>query len=99
VAWNLVEGINDPPRDSERSIWLDGQPAEPDPVGFSELDAIEFGDGARLEFSGESERARDDNLLLFRSTYRHRFGTFNGSLDGVEVGEGFGVMESHEALW
>ena len=23
VAWNLVSGINDPPRGSERAIWLD----------------------------------------------------------------------------
>ncbi len=26
VAWNLVEGVNDPPRDSERTLWVDGEP-------------------------------------------------------------------------
>ena len=26
VAWNLVEGVNDPPHDSERTVWIDGQP-------------------------------------------------------------------------
>lgn len=99
VAWNLVEGINDPPRDSERAIWLDGRPREPGPVDFDDLAAIEFGEGAKLDFAAESERARDDNLLLFRSAYRHRFGTFSGSLDGAELAEGYGVMESHEAVW
>jgi hypothetical protein len=42
---------------------------------------------------------RDDNLIVFRSRYRHRFGTFAGSLEGVELSEGFGVMERHKALW
>ena len=26
VAWNLVNGINDPPQRSERAIWVDGEP-------------------------------------------------------------------------
>jgi hypothetical protein len=99
VAWNLVEGINDPPRDSERAIWLDGSPHEPGPVVFAGLDEVAFGDGATLSFASETERARDDNFLLFRSRYQHRFGTFAGSLDGVALGEAFGVMERHEALW
>jgi uncharacterized protein DUF2804 len=99
VAWNLVEGINDPPRDSERAIWLDGEPHEPAPVTFSGLDGVEFANGAKLSFAGESERERADNLIVFRSRYRHRFGTFAGSLEGVELSEGFGVMERHEALW
>jgi hypothetical protein len=99
LAWNLVSGINDPPRHSERAIWLDGVPHEPGPVEFSELGAVEFAGGTRLSFVPESERARDDNLLIVRSRYRHLFGTFAGSLDGIEIGEGFGVMEKHEAVW
>lgn len=99
LAWNLVEGINDPPHDSERAVWLDGQPYEPAPVRFTGLEAVDFGARGRLAFTAESERARDDNMLVFRSSYRHRFGTFSGSLDGIELGEGFGVMESHEAVW
>jgi hypothetical protein len=99
VAWNLVTGINDPPRDSERAIWEDGRPREPAPVEFTGLAGIDFGGGARLGFSSEAERARDDNVLVFRSRYRHRFGTFSGSLDGIELAEGFGVMEEHEAVW
>jgi hypothetical protein len=99
VAWNLVEGINDPPRGSERAIWVDGVPHEPAPVKFDRLDAIAFGDSSRLEFTGGAERTRDDNFLLIRSTYRHRFGTFAGSLAGLDLVEGRGVMESHTALW
>lgn len=99
VAWNLVSGINDPERGSERAIWVNGSPHEPAPVAFADLESIRFDDGAQLSFGAESERARNDNLLFFRSRYRHLFGTFAGSLEGVELAEGFGVMEEHEAVW
>jgi Protein of unknown function (DUF2804) len=99
VAWNLVEGINDPPLRSERAIWRDGEPTEPAPVSFRGLGAVEFADGALLSFTPGSERARSDNFLIFRSSYRHLFGDFHGSLDGIELSEGFGVMEQHDALW
>jgi hypothetical protein len=99
LAWNLVEGVNDPARNSERAIWLDGEPGEPPPVHFRGLEAIEFPDGAELGFATESSHARDENFLLFRSRYRHRFGTFSGSLDGLRLAEGFGVMEQHDAVW
>jgi hypothetical protein len=99
VAWNLVEGINDPPENSERAVWVDGVPHEPAPVAFDALDAIRFADGTRLDFAGEAERSRDDNFGLIRSTYRHRFGTFSGALDGIDLREARGVMESHTALW
>jgi uncharacterized protein DUF2804 len=99
LGWNLVTGINDPPRGSERAIWIDGEPHEPDPVRFDGLESIEFADGERLAFASESERARNENFLVFRSRYRHRFGTFAGALGGIELGQGFGVMEEHEAVW
>jgi hypothetical protein len=99
VAWNLVSGINDPARNSERAIWVDGAPHEPEPVEFRGLGGVEFAGGERIAFDFEAERARDENLLLFRSRYRHRFGTFAGSLDGIELARGFGVMEEHEARW
>ncbi|MBS1883328.1 MAG: DUF2804 family protein [Actinobacteria bacterium] len=99
VAWNLVEGINDPTEKSERAIWIDGKPHEPARVTFEALDAVRFADGSRLTFSGEAERARDDNFGLVRSTYRHRFGTFAGALEGIDLREARGVMESHDAFW
>ena len=99
LAWNLVEGINDPPERSERAVWVDGVPHEPAPVSFDGLDAVGFAEGSRLDFEPGAERSRDDNFLLVRSTYRHRFGTFSGTLDGIELAAGRGVMESHTALW
>lgn len=99
VAWNLVEGINDPPRKSERAVWVDGVPHEPAQVTFQGLDAVRFANSSLLTFTGEAERNRDDNFLLIRSTYRHRFGTFSGALDGLDLAEARGVMESHTALW
>jgi hypothetical protein len=99
LAWNLVEGVNDPAANSERAIWLDGEPSEPDPVSFRAMDGIDLAGGDALEFATESSHARDENLLVVSSRYRHRFGTFSGSLDGTELAEGFGVMEQHDAVW
>ena len=57
-------------------------------------------DGARLRFTAEAERARRDNLKLFVSDYRQPFGTFTGTLPGgVELAEGYGVMEWHDVRW
>ena len=98
LAWNLVEGVNDPSARSERAIWVDGEPSEPAPVHFRGLDGIDLA-GDALEFTTESQHARDENFLLVRSRYRHRFGTFSGSLAGLPLAEGFGVMERHDAVW
>ena len=100
VAWNLVAGINDPARSSERSVWIGSVPREPDPVAFEGLDGIGFGDGSRLAFAPEAGRQRSDRIpLLFSSDYEAPFGTFSGSLAGVELAEGLGVMERHDARW
>lgn len=99
VGWNLVSGINDPPERSERSIWVDGEPTEPGPVSFEGLDAIDFEDGAHLRFEPECERSHSQNLLLVRYTYRQPFGRFTGSLPGLELEHGIGVMEHHDAVW
>jgi hypothetical protein len=98
LAWNLVEGINDPPSGSERAVWIDGEPAEPPPVRFAG-DEIALDGDETLRFAGESEHTHDDNYLLIRSRYRHRFGSFAGRLGGVELATGLGVMEEHDALW
>jgi hypothetical protein len=99
VAWNLVEGINDPPEGSERAIWIDGEPAESPPVRFRGTDAVDLGNGETLSFTPESRHATDENFLLIRSRYRHSFGSFSGSLGGVQLAAGLGVMEEHDALW
>lgn len=92
VAWNLVDGVNDPAVGSERTVWIEDEPREVPPV--------RFGQGLGLRFHEEAVRARNENLLLVRSRYRQPFGTFAGVLpDGTELAEGYGVMEDHDVVW
>jgi hypothetical protein len=63
VAWNLVVGINDPPRASERGIWVEGDPSESGPVSFDDLEGIEFERAALLRFAAESERAQQQEAV------------------------------------
>jgi hypothetical protein len=101
IAWNLVTGVNDGDRDSERTIWIDSLPREVEPVSFApDLSAIVFADGAELRFASEAVRRREDHLLFLRSSYEQPFGAFSGSLcGGVRLREGYGVMERHVAVW
>ena len=101
VAWNLVVGINDAERDSERTIWIDSVPHEVQPLRFApDLSAVVFADGATLTFASEAVRRREDNLLLIRSSYEQPFGAFSGHLEGGhELAEAYGVMERHTAVW
>jgi hypothetical protein len=100
VAWNLVTGIHDG-EPSERTVWVDGEPREVDPVRFADdLSRIEFAGGAAIDFSEWSSRDADANMLAMRSRYRQPFGTFSGELPGgLELAEGYGVMEDHDVLW
>jgi len=100
VGWNLVSGINDPQERSERGIWVAGEPFEPGPVEFKDLEAIAFDDGSRLEFASECERSREENRIVVRYAYRQPFGSFSGTLPGgLELERGLGVMEHHDARW
>jgi hypothetical protein len=100
VAWNLVTGVHDAPRDSERTIWIDGEATEPGPVVFSEaLDRVVFAEGGELRFNEESARRSRQNLIVIASDYVQPFGTATGTLGGVTLAEGFGVMERHHARW
>ena len=99
-AWNLVKGINDPPTQSERTIWVAGEPMEPGPVTFQGLDSIHFEDESRLNFSAETQRSHHEGIpLLARSDYEAPFGTFTGTLMGLPVDSALGVMEAHDAVW
>jgi hypothetical protein len=96
VAWNLVTGVHDAPEASERTVWVDGVPAEVGPVDFA-ADLSAVGD---LSFTEWSAREDNTNALLLKSSYRQPFGTFNGTLpDGTALHEGYGVMEAHDVYW
>jgi hypothetical protein len=101
LAWNLVAGVHDAPTGSERTVWVDGEPAEVGPVDFApDLSGVGFAEGGGLAFHPEAVRRRRDDLLLVRSSYEQPFGSFTGSLPGgVELAQGHGVMERHEAWW
>jgi hypothetical protein len=101
LAWNLVEGVNDPPVGSERAVWVAGEPSEAAPVSFArDLNSIRGADGSELRFVPEAERRRRENLLIVRSDYRAPFGAFAGVLPGgIELAHGLGVVEHHRAWW
>ncbi len=102
VAFNLVEGVNDPQTGSERAVWIDGIPHEAPPVRFSaDLSTIASDDNdSELRFVPEAERSRRDNLLLVRSDYRAPFGSFSGTLPGnIPLDHAVGVVEHHRARW
>jgi hypothetical protein len=101
LAWNLVSGVNDPPRGSERAVWVAREPHEAPPVSFaSDLSSIRSEDGSELGFLAEAERARKENLLIVRSDYRAPFGSFSGTLPGgIPLRHGLGVVEHHRARW
>lgn len=101
VAWNLVTGVHDAAEASERTLWVEGQPAELGPVSFAaDLSSVSFAEGGALAFSEWAAREETTNLLLFRSRYRQPFGTFRGELPGgLRLAEGYGVMEEHDVRW
>jgi hypothetical protein len=101
LAFNLVEGVNDPPTGSERAVWVGGTPHEAPPVEFShDLARIAAADGSQLRFTAEAQRRRRENLVVVRSEYRAPFGTFTGTLPGgIALASGLGVVEHHRARW
>jgi hypothetical protein len=95
LAWNLVQGVNDPPQTSERTVWIEGVASEPGSVVFDPgLTGI-----AGLRFQAEATRRHSQNLLVVRSTYEQPFGSFSGVLGEVELSAGYGVMEAHDVRW
>jgi hypothetical protein len=94
VAWNLVDGVHDAPVRSERTAWVAGAPRE---LGRQAFDGLAGVGG--LRFSAEATRARREQLVLMSSDYEQPFGTFSGTLEDLELREGYGVMERHAVAW
>jgi hypothetical protein len=96
AAWNLVDGVHDAVTGSERTVWVEGEPHEVEPVEFAaDLSAV-----GGLRFSEWSAREDHTNRLLIRSDYRQPFGSFSGELPGgLELESGYGVMEWHDVRW
>ena len=96
VAWNLVEGVHDSPRASERTVWVDGESHEVEPLAFAE----DLSTVGGLRFTEWAAREDHTNRLVMRSDYRQPFGSFAGELPGgLELESGYGVMEWHDVRW
>ena len=93
--------VNDPEAGSERAVWIEGEdePREPGRVEFDGHEAVRFANGSRLEFAADAERRADESRLVVKYSYRQPFGRFSGSLDGIQLAEGIGVMEHQDAVW
>ncbi|HYI81458.1 MAG TPA: DUF2804 family protein [Thermoleophilaceae bacterium] len=100
VGWNLVTGLHDDPAVSERTLWVDGESRHVGPVKFA-ADITEIaGDGLDLRFDEWSRREQSTNALIMSSAYSQPFGAFSGQLaDGLQLAEGYGVMEDHDVRW
>lgn len=95
LGWNLVDGVHDSARNSERTLWVEGRPRELGPSAFADdLSAV---DG--LRFTEWSARADHTNMLVLRSEYHQPFGTFAGTVGGFRLTAGYGVMERHDVRW
>jgi hypothetical protein len=102
LAWNVVIGVHDAATGSERTLWVDGAARELPPATFADdLTTVSFAqDSTVLRFAEEARRARADDFKLFASDYVQPFGTFTGTLPGgIEVAQGWGVMEQHAVRW
>ena len=96
VAWNLVAGVHDSARASERTVWVDGGAHE---VGDQEF-ADDLSGVGGLGFTPWSTREDHTRRLLFRSDYLQPFGSFTGELPGgLRLASGYGVMEWHDVYW
>ena len=101
IAFNAITGLFDTEKNSERTIWIDGEANEVGPNEFSDdLKTVSFAEGGILTFTPEQLIEQHDNYLVIRSDYFHWFGTYSGTLPGgIQLQEAYGVRERHDAVW
>jgi Protein of unknown function (DUF2804) len=101
LGWNLVTGLHDSVAASERTLWVAGETVEVGPARFADdLSSIEIDGGGELRFEEWSRREHSTNALVMRSRYSQPFGSFSGTLPGgIQLAEGYGVMETHDVRW
>ena len=103
VAWNLVEGVNDPPAGSERTVWVDGVAQEAGPVRFAaDLGAVLPRDGghAGLRFTPRRPAPATRTGCSCAAAIEQPFGHFTGEpAPGLRARRGLGVMEAHDVHW
>jgi Protein of unknown function (DUF2804) len=96
LAWNLVAGVHDAATASERTVWVDGEPAEVGPLAFAD-DLSRVGD---LHFTPWCAREDHTRRPFFSSDYLQPFGSFEGELPGgLRLSSVHGVMEWHDVRW
>ncbi len=101
VAWNLVAGLHDDARSSERTVWIDGEAHQAGPASFAPgLDGVTTADGGALRFRAEAVRAHREHLGIVVSEYEQPFGTVTGVLPRAgSLRDAHGVMERHTVRW
>ena len=101
VAWNLVEGVNDPAAGASGRSGSTARTHRASPARSASTVSTgsRFEDGTRLGFAADAERQAEENRFVVKYSYRQPFGRFSGSLAGLELAQGIGVMEHQDAVW
>ena len=110
LGLNLVSGINETAY-TENVIWFDGKPIKVDIMHFDydykdpmQPWKIRSNDGkVDLEFTPESERREDKNVLFIASKFRQPFGSFEGQVKiggkKTQIDSLYGFVEEHFVRW
>ena len=101
VAWNLVDGIHDDPRASERTLWVDGEPREIGPNAVRRrpgLGGVRRGRAAGLHRVGRPGGGHGLGLLS-RATASRSARSRARCPAGWGWPRVYGVMEDHDVHW